>query len=136
MDDAIWDDPCVSTPPRTRRPGRLILVVALVSVIAFTAAASILSRRDYGTFDFRAAPTRINYCGRRYYRGGSVQGTPRSFSATIEGHPTWQTVGRTFALRPIEALRVHAGSTSVCAMTFYVPTGRRSYIAYNLSGGP
>src|SRR6266566_1923507 len=41
-------------------------VMVVLLVIALVAAG--LSARDYGTPSFWAAPDRVNYCGRRYYR--------------------------------------------------------------------
>jgi hypothetical protein len=137
INDAIWNE---SPPVRRRRQGG-IWVLAAASLLAimcgFVVAAMALSRRDYGTFSFWSTPDRINYCGRRYYSAGPVRGTPESFTSSVTGHPTWRRVGYTFELRPIEApvsAKVAAGGS--CTMAVYVPTGRDTYVQYELSGGP
>jgi hypothetical protein len=129
-------------PPRSRSLRYRIVSVVVVSSLTllglYLVVATALSRRDYATIAVWSAPNRINYCGRRYYAGGVVRGSPKSLMASTTGQPTWRMVGRTFALRPIEApVFAPTAETSVCAMTLYVPEwGRGNYIEYSLSGGP
>lgn len=117
---------------------RGVVAVALVlAAILGAGSASVLSRRDFGTFAFWRLPLRINYCGRRYYPDGTAQGSPASLMKAVAGHPRWQTVGHTFSLRQINA-PVSPPTTyfSVCAMTVYAPIGTNRYAQYVLSGGP
>jgi hypothetical protein len=136
INDPIWQD----SPAGPRRHGlRLsgLIALLLVVVACYVVAAAALSRRDYGTFSFWRTPDRINYCGRRYYPAGPVRGTPQSFLSSVAGHPTWRTVGRTFTMRPIDApVTSRTSAAQVCTMAVYIPTGGRTYIEYDLSGGP
>ena len=129
-----------------RSPVRIVVGIfaALLVVLGvYGVVAAGLSQRDYGTMAFWAAPDRIDYCGRRYYRGpGSENGTARSFFARDTGTTAgvrWQRVGHTFALRPIYATvkLVHTVPGEPCAGRLYVPiVGRGKYVEYDLSGGP
>jgi hypothetical protein len=129
-------------PPRNRSRRHRIASVVLVSSLTllglYLVVASGLSRRDYATFAVWSAPNRINYCGRRYYRNGVVNGSPKSFMGSTTGQATWRMVGRTFALRPIEAPVIGRNAqTAVCAITLYLPGwGHGNYVEYSLSGGP
>jgi hypothetical protein len=139
--DPIWHDEQERQPTR-RRPRRhpfLLVAIAAFAVGCYCLVATFLSRQDYGTFAFWGVPSRIDYCGRRYLREGTERGTPSEF--TGEGAPsaesTWQTVGHTFSLRPIQApVAGHRGFSSVCTMTVYVPVGGGRFAMYSLSGGP
>jgi hypothetical protein len=143
--DGIDDSAGATRSPRRRTPRRGVglVVAALVGLAcAYSLAAAALSARDYGTVAFWAAPDRIDYCGRRYYRAPrTVHGTPRFFAARDRGTTagtTWRMIGRTFALRPIEAtVLVHPVNNVLCAGTLFVPSvGRGNYAQYELSGGP
>jgi hypothetical protein len=104
---------------------------------SYPAITTVLSRRNYGTFAFWRVPERIDYCGRRYYPDGMVDGPPRSFMARVSGNPSWKTGGHTFTLHPIEAsVAKRSAASEVCAMTVYVPTGTARFAQYVLSGGP
>jgi hypothetical protein len=130
--------------PQARRHRVLRFSVAVLVVVlgSYVLVAAALSRRDYGTFAFWGAPDRINYCGRRYVRAAkTVHGTPQYFAARDTGTTagtTWRMIGRTFALRPIEAtVLVHPVNNVLCAGNLYVPTfGSGNYAEYELSGGP
>ena len=135
--DPIWYEPIT---PGERRHVRLVpvaLVAAVILGVGYPTIASLLSRRDYGTFAFWKLPKRIDYCGRRYYGEGKAEGTSTSLTASVAGAPTWETVGHTFSLRSIEAPVTRRTSRSdVCTMTAYVPTGNARFAQYVLSGGP
>jgi hypothetical protein len=138
IDDPIWHETPVSRPPQSGHQWLPIAAVLLILAVTLGAgSASVLSRRDFGTFAFWRLPLRINYCGRRYYQEGTAQGSPASLAKLVAGHPRWQTVGHTFSLRQIDAVvSPSTDHSSVCTMTVDVPTGNRRYAQYVLSGGP
>src|ERR1700756_567701 len=115
IDDPIWREPLAPDAPKPRRA--LVTVAAgllLLPVIVTISSASVLSRRDYGTFSFWGLPRRIDYCHRRYYREGTVHGTHQS----LIGRASWRTVEHTFVWRPIDAaILPNAAMTDVCSMT-------------------
>lgn len=148
IDDPVWQAPADASPTAGAGPGHrgvrtsvaaVLGAAALLGVLAVAGAgASLLSRKDFGTFAFWGPPHRIDYCGRRYYEGGTVQATPSELRA-MDSDPSarWRQVGSTLAWRPIDAVApdsVPAGQ--VCTMFLYVPVGHDEWRAYPLSGGP
>ena len=83
LDDPVWTSPTSEVSDGRPTGRQRVVVIAFLTVIAlgivFPAAAAALSRKDYGTFAFWKLPNRIDYCGRRYYDGGSLQGSPALF---------------------------------------------------------
>ena len=142
MDDPIWHEDAANTPPAPPRPRRrwlAVLSLAALLVAGYGLVATYLSRQDYGTFAFWRVPSRIDYCGRRYYSAGIASGIPSTFIRQVDpsARPRWQTVGHTFSLRPIQApVSQHWRFSSVCTMELYVPVGGARYETYELSGGP
>ncbi len=115
----------------------LLVVVALG--IAYPATAAVLSRKDYGTFLFWKLPNRINYCGRRYYDAGTVQGNPALFrSENTETSAHWSSISKTLSGRTVYAVVIPLNPPrySVCSMALYIPTGSGRWETYPLSGGP
>lgn len=140
-DDPIWHDDA-ATPGRTRSRRISVLVGVILAVLVvggYSLTAVYLSRQDYGTFAFWRVPSRIDYCGRRYFPGGIVRGPASAFTSEVDpvAEPRWETVGHTFSLRPIQApVLGRRELSSVCAMAVYVPVGGGRYEFYSLSGGP
>ena len=137
IDDLFWREEAAPAPvgPRRSRRALVAAIAALFLVACYCIIAASLSRQDYGTFAFWSTPKRIDYCGRRYYLGGTMRGTPASLTAPVGTR--WQTLGRTFLLRPIHAARSGPTRvTQVCAMELYVAKGNHTYAAYSPSGGP
>lgn len=120
----------------------MVLAVLLVLVavgIALPATAAVLSQKDYGTAYFWKLPSRVNYCGRRYYDGGSVKGNPAQFrSQDSETSAQWSSVSKTFSGRSIYAVSAppRPPRYTVCTMVLYIPIGDGRWEAYPLSGGP
>lgn len=143
IDDPVWSEAVVVATGRTpRQRRRQIVAIALISLLglcfAYAGAATVLSRINYGTAAFWKAPTRIEFCGRRYYNEGTVTGTPASLMGPYPAaREHWTEIARTFSLRPIYAGVVASHSrTGVCAMILYVPAGGDRWWSYPLSGGP
>src|SRR3954468_18584037 len=114
-----------------------VVVVVLVVLLGLMVVAVGRSTKDYGTPAFWAAPDRVNYCGRRYYRiAKTVNGSPTEFVHSQPG-TTWRAIGRTFGLRHIYATVVpHPQANVLCAGSVYVARPLGGYTAYDLSGGP
>jgi len=142
VDDPTWhEDPAAPPPPSwgRRHPAIVGLIVLVLTVAFYCAVAAGLSARDYATIAFWRTPDRIDYCGRRYFAGGTEQGSPAAFTREVDSRaePRWQTVGHTFSLRPIQAPVAHRrGLSSVCTVVLYVPVGNGRYRSYVLSGSP
>jgi hypothetical protein len=142
VDDPTWHEDPAAPPPRSwgrRHPVIVGLILLVVGVAVYCVVAAGVSRQDYGIVAFWRTPNRIDYCGRRYYGGGTVQGSPASFTSEVDprAEPRWQTIGHTFSLRPIEAPVAHRRVLSpVCTMVLYIPIGDGQYRVYSLSGGP
>ena len=143
IDDPVWtprhgDD--VRDGRTTRR--QRIVVIAFMTVIGlavvFPAIAAGLSRKDYGTFAFWKVPNRIDYCGRRYYDGGSQPGSPALFESQDSASDAhWTFLSWTFSGRSIYAdVNPVRPPYSVCTMALYVPIGGGKWETYSLSGGP
>lgn len=142
------DDPVWTSPPSEVRDGRptgrqrivvIVLLAVLVLGIVAPAAAAVLSRKDYGTFAFWKLPNRINYCGRRYYDGGSQQGSPALFrSQDSAPGAQWSFLSWTFSGRSIYAVvsSLRPPRYNVCTMVLYIPLGGGRWETYGLSGGP
>lgn len=120
--------------PARSRP-LLLIVLLVVALTAMAGVAFVRSRAVFGTFAFWGMPERIDYCDRRYYKAGEVEGSPREFVALVSGRREWQRIGRTYAARPIYAV-VQADQDPVCTMELYVPRGDGKYRRYGISGGP
>jgi hypothetical protein len=146
IDDPVWSTPhdvAASAEERRKSQRRLGLVLALVILIGiailYPAAAAMLSRKDYGTFAFWKVPNRIDYCGRRYYDGGGVSGSPSQFQAQYRSKEAkWTFLSWTFSGRSIDAVVSPRGGHSEvpCTGTLYVPLGEGRWEEYPLSGGP
>ena len=106
------------------------------------APTAIINRAKFGTFDTVGPPPRVDWCGRRYYPGGttdklaqvqaflllnSTQGLTRIDTAP-SGMPIVANV-----IPPRVRASYH---TDVCAMEIWVQTGEDAYLGYELSGGP
>ena len=141
VDDPIWhEDRMAPTASWGRRHPMIVgLMLLVVGIGLYCVVATGLSARDYGTVAFWHTPDRINYCGRRYFAGGTEQGSAAAFTAEVDprAEPHWQTVGHTFSLRPIQAPVAHRRVLSpVCAVVLYIPVGNGRYRSYALSGSP
>jgi len=140
IDDPVWTAPEVAERElrSTSRHSVIVasLVVLLVTVVALPAGLSLMSRNDYGTFAFWGLPQRIDYCGRRYYPGGSEAGSPSQFTHKPAVPGRWSLTSHTFSLRPIYAVTLANTHSTVCAMVMYIPLGGQQWEAYSLSGGP
>jgi hypothetical protein len=119
------------------------LVVAIGASFFIPQALAALHNRDvFGTFDTSGAPPRVDYCGRRYYPGSSVDTLAQvnAFLASNKLHGITR-IDTAPSGMPIVAnvmspdLRAHY-HTSVCTMSLWVQTGPDSYLGYGLSGGP
>ncbi len=143
IDDTIWITPHSTadrTLPRSRskRAGLIILVAVLV-LGAYPVTAAVLSRKDYGTFAFWKMPSRINYCGRRYYDSGPQTGSPALFeSHDSDKAARWSLLSWTFSGRSIYAdvSPLNPPANEVCTMVLYIPIGGGRWETYLLSGGP
>ncbi len=115
------------------------MIIALLAFlglgIVYPALATVLSRKDYGTFAFWKVPNRIGYCGLRYDDGGSLVGTPAKFeSQDGDRSARWTFLSWTFSGRSISA---DVSSTSaVCTGGLYISLGGGRWETYELSGGP
>lgn len=145
LDDSLWTE---LTPAESDERARLrkgwvpiiVLLALLAVVVAYPAAAALLSRRDYGTFAFWKVPERIDYCGRRYYDSGphfignlaSVQAQDADSSAR------WTFLSWTFSGRSIYAdvSPLRPPWNGVCTMELYIPLDDGTWETYALSGGP
>jgi hypothetical protein len=140
LDDAVWQAPPEAEPePRIGRSGRaaLIVVAAVLVLTAYPVTAAVLSRKDYGTFAFWKLPSRIDYCGRRYYDGGPQTENPvviASKDSPADAH--WSRLSWTFSGRSIygDVFRP-TGVSGVCATALFIPLGGGRWEAYGLSGG-
>lgn len=96
----------------------------------------------YGTFDTTGAPPRVDYCGRRYYPGRSIDTLVQVHNFLALNHLQGLTrIGTAPSGMPIVAYvappSVRAKfHTDVCAMEVWVRSGSDSYVGYGLSGGP
>jgi hypothetical protein len=146
IDDPVWSSPnddAASAEERRKSQRRSILVLGLVVLVSiailYPAAAAVLSRKDYGTFAFWKVPNRIDYCGRRYYDGGIVLGSPGQFQSQYANNGAhWTFLSWTFSGRSIDAVVVPGGGHQEipCAGTLYIPLGEGRWEVYSLSGGP
>ncbi len=144
IDDPVWTLPPSDSDQAARPSGRQrVAVIALLAVIGlgvvYPAVAAVLSRKDYGTFAFWKVPDRINYCGRRYYDGGSQRGSPTLFaSQDSEKAAHWSFLSWTFSGRSIYAdvAPLSPPRYTVCTMVLYIPLGGGKWETYGLSGGP
>jgi hypothetical protein len=96
----------------------------------------------FGTPFTTGAPPRIDWCGRRYYPGGSTEtlAAVQSFLAR-NGRSGINRVASTPSGLPIVANVMPVDerasyNTNICTMSLWVQTGRDSYLGYGLSGGP
>ena len=137
MDDRSSDNVGIV---RVRARRRIVVAVLLVLVaigIAFPVTAAVLSQKDYGTAYFWKLPNRINYCGRRYYEGGAVQGNPELFrSLDSETGAQWSSISKTLSGRSIYAVTAPPSPPrySVCTMVVYIATAHGRWEAYPLRG--
>jgi hypothetical protein len=139
LDDPVWTSPTGEVDEGSPSHRQRVLVVALLIVLAlgivYPAVAALLSRKDYGTFAFWKLPSRINYCGRRYYDSGSQIGSPARFDA-LDGDRSarWTFLSWTFSGRSIFA--DVSSTSSLCTGALYIPLGDGKWETYGLSGGP
>ena len=145
IDDPVWNgpnDPSVLAQDRHNRKHSVLVLVLMVLVgitLIYPAAAAVLSRKDYGTLAFWKVPNRIDYCGRRYYDGGAVSGTPTQFqSEDGDKGAKWAFLSWTFSGRSIDAVVSTADGhrQTLCAGALYIPIGGGRWEDYSLSGGP
>lgn len=146
IDNPAWsspNDPRAAAGERRKGEWRSRFVFAVVGLVViavlYPATAAVLSRKDYGTFAFWKLPNRIDYCGRRYYDGGTLSGTPAKFqSQDDEKGARWTFLSWTFSGRSIDAVVSPASDRqqTLCTMILYIPLGERRWEDYPLSGGP
>lgn len=144
IDDPVWKAPPSDDAQEGSAKGRRrrLLVVAFLAVLAlglvYLAGAAFLSRKDYGTFAFWKVPNRIDYCGRRYYDGGSRTGSPALFESQDSAQDAhWAFLSWTFSGRSIYAdIAPSPSAGPVCTMVLYIPIGGGKWETYSLSGGP
>jgi hypothetical protein len=119
-----------------------IFSAGLAAVLLLIAIPAIHNRLTYGTFSTQGPPPRIDYCGRRYYPGSSLE--PRSSvdaSLAQNGLSGVTQVGTTPSGMPILANVMSLATrtsyhTDVCTMVLWVRVNSDSYLPYGLSGGP
>ena len=105
IDDPVWSLPPSESAPAGRPTGRqrvavITLLAALGLGVVYPAVSAVLSRKDYGTFAFWKVPSRIDYCGRRYYESGPQHGNPALFeSQDSEKGAKWSFSSWTFSGR-------------------------------------
>jgi hypothetical protein len=143
IDDPVWTLPPSESAQLGRPTGRQrVAGIALLAIIGFgvvyPVAAAVLSRQDYGTFAFWKVPSRIDYCGRRYFDGGPQRGSPALFESQDSARDTrWTFLSWTFSGRSIYAdVNPVKPPYSVCTMVLYIPLGGGRWETYGLSGGP
>jgi hypothetical protein len=141
LDDTVWDaSPDAPVEVRAGRSGRvaLIVVAAIVVLSLYPVTAATLSRKDYGTFAFWKLPSRIDYCGRRYYDSGPQTGSPAQFaSEDSAAGARWKRLSWTFSGRSIYGdVSAPTTTSGVCTMELFIPLGGGRWEGYDLSGGP
>jgi hypothetical protein len=131
--------------------GRRVLQVVLLFIAATPALALfavaptlIYNRVAYGTFAAWEAPTRVDYCGRRYYPGAERR--PQSLAEVTAFLAANHLSGLTQVATAPWGKPVIANvmtpemkakyMTQVCTMELWVKTGNDTYVPYALSGGP
>lgn len=140
IDDPVWRlRPGDDADERHFSWGKRALMITIVAVVGIVLLyplwAAVLSRKDYGTFAFWKTPNRINYCGRRYYDGRPVVGSPSYFAAQDGDRSAhWTFLSWTFSGRSIYA--DVSSNSAVCTSVLYIPIGGGKWEAYGLSGGP
>jgi hypothetical protein len=144
IDDPIWtlppsDGARAGRPTRQRQVAVIALLAAIGLGVVYPAVASVLSRKDYGTFAFWKVPNRIDYCGRRYSASGPQQGNSADFeSQDSEKGAKWSFLSWTFSGRSIyaDAAPLSPPRYTVCTMVLYIALGDGRWETYSLSGGP
>jgi hypothetical protein len=124
----------------------VLLFVAVTPALALFAVAPTLiyNRVAYGTLAAWEAPTRVDYCGRRYYpaeeRQPQTLAEVTSFLAEnkMSGFTQVATApwGRPVVANVMSPEIKAKYMTQVCSMEVWVKTGNDAYVPYALSGGP
>ena len=123
----------------------LLFVFATVAIALFAVAPTLVHNRIvYGTFATWEAPSRVDYCGRRYYPAPEPK--PQTLAEVTASlaennlHGLTQIATAGWGLPVVanvmspETRATH--STQVCTMEVWVQTDDDAYVPYELSGGP
>jgi hypothetical protein len=121
-----------------RRPVLTLLIVLALLIVLVPAGVAVANRVAFGRFAFWAPPSRIDFCGRRYYEQGTQSGSPSQFRGDdSDTSAAWKQVASTYSGRPIYGVvSPHTSAGVVCTFALYVPDGTRKWFVYPLSGGP
>jgi hypothetical protein len=117
--------------------GCILVAIVLTGWIGY-------SRTVFGIWNPLQQPSRIDYCGRRYYPG-ALHLTRAEIVATGNGlgvFPIEQVAispaGAPIYAKPLpESVRHQVGNPALpCNMAVYLKDGTDDYLAYGISGGP
>jgi hypothetical protein len=122
----------------------VVVLVVVAAILVAGASTVVYNRVTFGTFNVLGPPSRVDYCGRRYYPGepprtdSLAQVTAFLASNRMSG---LTRIGSTTSGLPIVAnvmsLETRAAyHTNVCTMELWVQTEPDGYVGYGLSGGP
>lgn len=121
--------------PVRYRSGRVRLGAATVAAALLLSALALAGwyRLSYHTFDWRAAPPRIGYCGRDYDRAATTS-TEAAFRQRrlVRVHPFPPLLHPLY----VEVNPLAAVGADICPMTLDYEFTRATMVTYGLVGGP
>ena len=128
-----------------RRRVKIVALPVVAAIVLAIGASNLITAihnwAAFGTFDTAGPPSRVDYCGRRYYPDGNVDslGQVEAFLASnnttgvtqVETAPSGMPIVAN-VMAPAVRARYR---TNVCTMSLWVKAGPDAYAAYGLSGG-